>query len=114
MSRIEHPNLLSSFGSGFKSGSEMFFSDPDRIRIRPKVSDPSGSATLQSSEDNEQNRSQKSNPIFFLPDPDPLLIGNADGRSGSQKRVLQSRIRNDLKRRIRFLAQGKKFRIQGD
>ncbi len=38
------------FGSGF--GSEMFISDPDRIRIRPKVSDPygsgsgSGSATL--------------------------------------------------------------------
>jgi hypothetical protein len=40
----------SGFESGFESGSEMFI--PDRIRIRPKVSDPygsgsgSGSATL--------------------------------------------------------------------
>jgi hypothetical protein len=40
----------SGFESGSETGSEMFISVPDRIRIRPKVSDPygsgSGSATL--------------------------------------------------------------------
>jgi hypothetical protein len=59
----------SSLGSGFESGSETFISVPDRIRIRPKVSNPSGSgsgsgsgsATLTSYE-------EKCLPEFFLHD----------------------------------------------
>ncbi len=35
----------SSFGSGFESRSETFISVPDRIRIQPEVSDPSGSGS---------------------------------------------------------------------
>ncbi len=34
-----------SFGSGFGSGSETFISVPDRIRIQPNVSNPSGSGS---------------------------------------------------------------------
>ena len=35
----------SGFESGFGSGSKTFIPVPDRIRIRPKVSDPSGSGS---------------------------------------------------------------------
>ncbi len=40
-----------SFGSGFELRSETFSLVPDRIRIRPKVSDPSGSGWIYSDAD---------------------------------------------------------------
>jgi hypothetical protein len=88
------PSLHFAGESGFESGSEMFISVPDRIRIRPKVSDSygssfgSGSATLFFKPKTYLGCSSR----FLDPGSGVFAILDLDTVSGSRKNT-RSRIR---------------------
>ncbi len=88
------PSLHFAGESGFESGSEMFISVPDRIQIRPKVSDPyrssfgSGSATLFLNQKTDLGCSSR----FLDPGSGVFAIPDLETVSGSRKNT-RSRIR---------------------